>query len=231
MSGGHDDFATEPVRGLPENLPEGETILWQGAPAWRSLAVNAFHVRSVAVYFLALMIWRATTVLSDGGDVQMAAIAAAALLPLAALAIGLLAMIAYLYARTTVYTITNRRVVLRIGVALTKAINVPYNVIASAAVTTRRDGGGDIPLTIKAPDRIVYLHLWPHVRPWRFRSPEPMLRAIPDVGNAAAILANALRQADGQTATVTAAGLASRAPKEKISPTTGGLAHPSGAIA
>jgi sporulation protein YlmC with PRC-barrel domain len=26
----HDDFQTEPVRGLPENLPEGEYILWQG---------------------------------------------------------------------------------------------------------------------------------------------------------------------------------------------------------
>jgi hypothetical protein len=28
----HDDFQTEPVRGLPENLPEGEHILWQGHP-------------------------------------------------------------------------------------------------------------------------------------------------------------------------------------------------------
>ena len=28
----HDDFKFEPVRGLPEALPEDEHILWQGAP-------------------------------------------------------------------------------------------------------------------------------------------------------------------------------------------------------
>ena len=28
----HDDFDQEPIRGLPEMLPEGETILWHGAP-------------------------------------------------------------------------------------------------------------------------------------------------------------------------------------------------------
>ena len=41
----------EPIRGLPGPLPEGETILWQGAPDWRVLAVQAFHVRAVAIYF------------------------------------------------------------------------------------------------------------------------------------------------------------------------------------
>ena len=28
----HDDFHFEPVRGLPEALPPGELILWQGSP-------------------------------------------------------------------------------------------------------------------------------------------------------------------------------------------------------
>jgi hypothetical protein len=34
----HDDFKFEPIRGLPEQLPEGEHILWQGAPDPRVLA-------------------------------------------------------------------------------------------------------------------------------------------------------------------------------------------------
>jgi len=37
MSKGHDDFAGEPVRGLPEKLPAGERILWQGMPDWHPL--------------------------------------------------------------------------------------------------------------------------------------------------------------------------------------------------
>jgi hypothetical protein len=28
----HDDFAFEPVKGLPELPPEGEHLLWQGRP-------------------------------------------------------------------------------------------------------------------------------------------------------------------------------------------------------
>lgn len=35
---GHDDFAVEPIPGLPELPPEGEHILWQGAPCWHALA-------------------------------------------------------------------------------------------------------------------------------------------------------------------------------------------------
>ena len=45
----------EAAPGLPSALPAGERVVWQGAPDWRSLAVHAFHVRKVAIYF-ALML-------------------------------------------------------------------------------------------------------------------------------------------------------------------------------
>ena len=32
----------EPVHGLPEKLPAGEKILWQGSPDWKTLANEAF---------------------------------------------------------------------------------------------------------------------------------------------------------------------------------------------
>ena len=35
MTRHHDDFAFEPVRGLPAVLPPGERMLWQGAPRWQ----------------------------------------------------------------------------------------------------------------------------------------------------------------------------------------------------
>ena len=42
-------------RGLPERLPDGERLLWQGAPDWRALARQAFHVRGLAIYFGAIV--------------------------------------------------------------------------------------------------------------------------------------------------------------------------------
>jgi hypothetical protein len=55
----HDDFAFEPVRGLPERPPLGEEILWQGAPSWWRLAVEALSLYWVAGYFVAFAAWRA----------------------------------------------------------------------------------------------------------------------------------------------------------------------------
>ena len=51
----HDDFASEPVPGLPERPPAGERILWQGAPDRRTLARTAYHTRLVAAYFAAVV--------------------------------------------------------------------------------------------------------------------------------------------------------------------------------
>ena len=48
----------EPERGLPEQLPAGEQLLWQGSPEWKRLAQRAFHVRKLVVYFAALIALR-----------------------------------------------------------------------------------------------------------------------------------------------------------------------------
>ena len=54
----HDDFATEPVKGLPERPPEGERILWQGRPQAWALTWQALSLPWVAGYFAALAVWR-----------------------------------------------------------------------------------------------------------------------------------------------------------------------------
>ena len=59
----HDDFAIEPVRGLPERPPEGERILWQGRPDWWALSWQALSLPWVAGYFLALALWRFVTLI------------------------------------------------------------------------------------------------------------------------------------------------------------------------
>ena len=175
----HDD---EPVRGLPGFLPKDEEILWQGTPDWKRLAVSALHVRKVAVYFMVLAVL---------GMVSGSWTGVLATIGIGIAGIGILALIAWGTARSTVYTLTNRRVVLRIGIALPKCINVPLSLIKSADLNINTDGTGDIPLTLNGEQRLGYLQLWPHARAWKLAVPQPMLRAVPDAQKVATLLARA----------------------------------------
>ena len=181
------------VRGLPGPLPAGEQLLWQGAPCWRTLARRVFHIRKLALYFAVMLGWRIVSAM-DGG-IGAALASTTSFLVLALIAIGLLALLAWLIARTTVYTVTDRRVVMHFGVALPMSVNVPFRTIESAALRAYPDGSGDIPLALAPGERIGYVALWPHARPWRYARTQPMLRGVPDVERAARILARALAAA------------------------------------
>jgi len=206
------DFDFEPVRGLPQSLPSGEHILWQGAPAWTGLAVRTFHLRKVALYFAFLLAWHGLSAVSAGDGVIQALLSTLRLAPIALAALGVLALLAVLAARTTVYTITNRRVVLRIGIALPMTVNIPFVRIERAALKTHRDGSGDIPIATGGADRLAYLVLWPHVRPWHITHPEPMLRAVRDGAAVAAILARAVSATTAQAAAAVGAAPEAHAP-------------------
>jgi hypothetical protein len=185
----------EPIRGLPEELPEGETLLWQGRPAWGSFAMQAFHLKAIAVYFGLLAVWRAVDLAYDGAPLVQAAAGASWLVLLGA-AVGVIAAgFALLAARTTVYTITSRRVVFTIGVALPVTLNIPFRTIHSADLRRHADGTGDIVLSLAPPHQIAFSMLWPHARPWQFRRPQPMLRALPQPAEAAQVLSRALAAA------------------------------------
>lgn len=195
MSHGHDDFASEPVRGLPERLPADEKILWQGSPDWKSLAGSAFHLRSLIIYASLMVGWRAVSVAYDGGTTMEVLKAAGILAVLIGGALGTLAFLAWMTARDTVYTITDKRVVMRIGIALTLTIQIPFTRIASADVRLYRNGTGNIALHLMRTNRMSLFVLWPHARPWRIAQPEPMFRALPDAAQVAEILSGALAQA------------------------------------
>lgn len=186
------EYETEPVRGLPAHLPAGESILWQGAPQWGALARRLFHVRKIAVYFALLLAWLVYGDIVDGIPTEATLRSSLWVIGGAAVVIALLCGIAVLIARTTIYTITTRRVVMRFGMALTMALNLPFRRVRSAGLRVYPDGTGDIPLQLGDGDRPAYLLLWPHARPWRFSRAEPMLRGIPDAGSVAGILAGAL---------------------------------------
>jgi hypothetical protein len=185
----HDDFAFESQPGLPAPLPRGEVILWQGRPATRALARQAFGLRWVIAYFALVVAWRAAV----GAQVAGATGVLAYGLPYAGLGLAAAAVIlalAWAQAQATVYTITTARVVMRVGAALSVTFNLPFRQIAGAELDLRGDGTGTIALLTAGDTRLSYLVMWPHVRPWAFPT-KPALRAIPDAARVARLLAGA----------------------------------------
>ena len=98
------DITAEPINGLPEQLPAGEEILWQGRPGVWALAKSALAIHWVVAYFVILAVWR---VLVSAADAPLISV-----LPQAVpfLLMGILAAIvlwgcAFAMARATVYTL------------------------------------------------------------------------------------------------------------------------------
>ncbi|WBH15585.1 photosynthetic complex putative assembly protein PuhB [Sphingomonas radiodurans] len=178
------EYANEPIRGLPGLLPPGERIIWQGSPDWRMLARTAFHTRLVAGYFVVLSAIAAGFSLTGSGYTGVVMT-----FTLGVVGVALLHLLAWGSARTTIYTLTNRRIVLRIGMAVPKCINLPLVTIGSVDLAARDGGTGDVPLTLTGTPTIGYLALWPHAQPYRINRPRPMLRSVPDATAVAALIA------------------------------------------
>ncbi|MEM9551476.1 MAG: photosynthetic complex putative assembly protein PuhB [Pseudomonadota bacterium] len=185
-----DDFQVEPIEGLPERPPEGEQILWQGRPNWFALTRDSLSLYWILGYFGLLAIWRFVTV-SDLLPFGQALGATVPFLFLALVVAALLMLFAVVQARATMYTVTNRRVVMRIGAALTLTLNLPYAQIANAMLDLRKSGTGTIAFETLGRTQLSYLVLWPHLRPWYMRPTQPALRCIPDAERVAALIADA----------------------------------------
>lgn len=202
----HCDFLPEGTqRGLPGPLPRGERILWQGAPSTRGLWLRVFHAPLAGLWFAACGIGVVAVAQNPAGT-------AAALAGVLGLALALLGVLAFAAHRTTLYTVTNRRLVLQIGIALPVTYNLPFGQVESAELRLFGDGSGDVPLRLKPAARIAYLQLWPHARPWRITRPEPMLRSVPGATEAAAILGRALAEARDAEVRAAAPGIVADLP-------------------
>jgi len=190
----------EPEYGLPETLPADEHILWQGSPDFVAVALRIFHVRKVALYFLVMLALRAGYVI-DGGGTWVDGLASLAVPGgLALIALGALTALAWMTARTAVYTLTDKRIVMRIGIVLTLTFNLPLRLVQSAALRQQPGGCGDIVVTLGGEDHIAWLHLWPHVRPWHINRAQPMLRAVPDAAAVSSLLCKAWSASTGVVA-------------------------------
>lgn len=185
-----EDITVEPIRGLPETPPDGEEILWQGHPNWRALARESLLLNWVIGYFFVLAVWQ-VIVATEIVPLGQAIFGGVPYLLLGLAASGIIMLIAYAQARTTVYTITSARVVMRVGVALTMTLNLPFREIGNASLDLRKAGTGTIALETTGKTRLSYLVLWPHMRPWTFKPAQPALRCINDAERVARLLSEA----------------------------------------
>ncbi len=186
----HDDFAFEPLPGLPALPPKGEDVLWQGSPDTYALAREAFGLHWIAGYFALVVIWRGGVGVAEGGAAMGLAMGLPYLL-LGVAACLLVLVLAWAQARSTVYTVTSARVAMRIGAALSVTLNLPFKQIGTAKLALRKDMTGTIVLDTLGSARISYLVCWPHVLPWHVRKTQPALRCIPDAARVARVLADA----------------------------------------
>ena len=187
-----DDFAVEPIEGLPELLPKGEVILWQGRPNWLQLTIESLNLWWIIGYFGLLATWRFLTVI----DYMSLGTAISVIIPflfIAALAGLLLCIVGYVQAKATLYTITNKRVVMRIGAALTITLNLPFTKIDNAAVAKKRGDFGNIAFETSGSTKFSYFVLWPHARSWHFGKPQPTLRCISEIEKVSSILGEAAK--------------------------------------
>jgi hypothetical protein len=181
---------------LPADLPAGEEILWFGRPNAISLWRRAYRADIVAIYFAALAIW------GFFASAPGVAPGAALLQGLTNLGVGVAALailggLAYLSARTTLYVVTTRRIVLKVGVALPIFHNVPFVQIESAGLRVFGDGTGDLAVKLAKKQRIALLTLWPSARPFHLLYPQPTLRSIGDARRVGGILTRAMIEANG----------------------------------
>ena len=173
-------------------LAPGEARLWQGRPLFRRVVRDVFHARGIAVYFVGLLALDAYQAWAKRIPLPAAIHNSVPLVLIIGLAGGLLLAAAWLVTLTTRYEVTDRRIILRYGMALPATLSLPHSQIVKASVAINGDHTGDIALVLKDGNRMPYLKLWPLARGWRLSHPEPMLRGVPRAAIVGGVLARAL---------------------------------------
>ena len=178
------------VHGVAEALPPGERVLWEGAPAPQAIVRHLLFVRPLTAYFAAMVAWWmfanrdqiATTAFWTPVGMQLLLVGAV---------LGGFLWLGRWIARSTTYAITDRRIVMRLGVIFPLTVNIPLRYILGAQVKHFGDGTGQIALQLDPKEKLAWIVLFPHVRPWRFTNPQPLLRGLADPAQVGEVLRNA----------------------------------------
>jgi hypothetical protein len=167
------------LRGVSEALPPGERVLWEGAPDQRAIARHLFYLRPLSIYLGAMVLWWVAVNRAEAGSTGFWVTLGTQLL----LSGGVL-LAAWMFARSiargTTYAITDRRIVMNFGIIFPMTINVPLRYVQGASARQFTDRSGQIAVKLAPSAKLAWIVLFPHVRPWRFTHPEPLLRGLSD---------------------------------------------------
>ncbi len=175
------------VRGVAEALPPGERLLWEGAPAPRAIARHLLFVRPLAAYFALMVAWWVVANLDKAGTMDFWMPVALQLTLVSLVLAGVLGLSNWI-AQSTTYAITDRRIVMRLGVIFPLTVNIPLSYVVGAQARTFTDGTGQIAVQLDQKEKLAWIVLFPHVRPWRFSTPEPLLRGLTDPAEVGRVL-------------------------------------------
>lgn len=178
------------VHGVNEPLPPGEQLLWEGAPQPAALAKHLLFVRPLAIYFALMISWWAVANRADAASGTFWITLTVQLALTSAVIAGALALARWI-ATSTTYAISDKRIVVRLGIIFPITVNIPLHYVISAKARTFADGTGEIALQLDPKERLAWIVLFPHVRPFRFSQPEPLLRGLKDPARVGEILTKA----------------------------------------
>jgi|GEM_PF-158188 len=181
--------------GLPGPLPHGERIVWQGTPHRGHFARRALSVWFLLGFTCVLALIYGAHVLETTGSIGGAGFVASMSLVGGGVFIMIAMLIGLAMASSTIYTITNRRVLMRIGVAFTATIDLPFAAIESIHHKNSKSDLGDIQITVAQSRRVPFFVLWPHVRLDRALSAWPVLKSIAGSSRVARILVDQVAEA------------------------------------
>ncbi len=212
------------IRGVPHPLPAGERVLWEGAPDANAMAKHVFHRGWVLIYFGAMLLWWIVTTESAIGSSDFFA-GLGVRVGLSAIVLAIVEGLARISARTSWYAVTNRRLVLKLGMVIPMSINIPFSIVESAGIGQFKDGTGQIVLLLDKAHRLAYVALWPHCRVLQINRPQPILRGLRNATELGTLLANAVAEsaADDQHTRI------ERASARGQSPERSGVPQPVGA--
>ena len=96
--------------------------------------------------------------------------------------------LAGIQSQSSVYIITENRVIIKSGAALSFLISIPFKKIKAVNLQKRKGSLGTISFELSSGKRVPYISCWPSVRPWKLKNTEPAFSCIEDVDEVATIL-------------------------------------------
>ena len=177
----------EAPKNILDAIPNGESILWKGRPSLWGFSWNLFGLKWITLYLSMLSIVSVarffasdfyTAFYVDFLPFFLSGIFASIIL------IGLAATQTY----STVYIITENRVIIKTGAALSFLISMPFKKIKEVNLQKRGASIGTISFELLSEKRVPYISCWPSVRPWKFKRTQPAFSCIGAVDEVATIL-------------------------------------------